>query len=372
MLVMIATSGFRRRKLPSLSSASATSHSPLPRRAFAPAASSLSADDEGRIQPAFAQHAGEQRRRRGLAVRAGHGDAAAEAHQLGEHFRARHDRDALRARLDQFGVVGLDRAGHHDAIGADDVRRGVAAMDAGAQRRQPARGRVVGVVGAGHLVAERAQHFGDAAHADAADADEMHARAAPSRRIARHRPWRVAGIASRRRCVCGAAGADAGLTGCEHDVGHALGRIGLRQRARGFGHRAGDAPDRPRSVAQHDAQFVRERVVLRQQHGGAALDQVFGVARLVVVDRQRERHQHAADAGGAQFGQRQRAGAAHDEVGPGIGRRHVGDEGLDARRRCRRSRIRAHRLRRAVSRRTGGAPRCGVRAMPASAFGTAC
>ncbi len=38
---MIAATGFRRRKLPSLSSASATSQSPPPRRAFAPAASSL-------------------------------------------------------------------------------------------------------------------------------------------------------------------------------------------------------------------------------------------------------------------------------------------------------------------------------------------
>ena len=39
MLVTIATAGLRRRKLPSLSSASATSHWPPPRRALAPAAS---------------------------------------------------------------------------------------------------------------------------------------------------------------------------------------------------------------------------------------------------------------------------------------------------------------------------------------------
>ena len=40
MLVITATSGFRRRKLPSLSSASATSHWPPPSLALAPAASS--------------------------------------------------------------------------------------------------------------------------------------------------------------------------------------------------------------------------------------------------------------------------------------------------------------------------------------------
>jgi hypothetical protein len=65
----------------------------------------LAADDEGRIEPALAEHAGEQRRGRGLAMRAGDRDAAAETHQFGQHLGARHDRDALRARLHQFRVV---------------------------------------------------------------------------------------------------------------------------------------------------------------------------------------------------------------------------------------------------------------------------
>src|SRR3546814_18184203 len=42
-----------------------------------------------------------------------------------------------------------------------------------------------------HLVAERAQHLGNAAHAHAADADEVHARVAPGE-VARSR--HVAGI----------------------------------------------------------------------------------------------------------------------------------------------------------------------------------
>jgi hypothetical protein len=33
---------------------------------------------------------------------------------------------------------------------------------------------LVGLVGALHLVAQIVQHLGDAAHADAADSDEMH------------------------------------------------------------------------------------------------------------------------------------------------------------------------------------------------------
>ncbi len=50
----------------------------------------------------------------------------------------------------------------------------------------------------------------------------------------------------------------------------------------------------------------------------------------MVVDRGGERHQHAADADRAQLGQGRGAGAAHDQVGPGVGGGHVADEGFDA------------------------------------------
>ena len=48
----------------------------------------------GRIEAGLAEHGGEQRGGRGLAVRAGDRDAALEAHELGEHLGARNDRDA--------------------------------------------------------------------------------------------------------------------------------------------------------------------------------------------------------------------------------------------------------------------------------------
>ena len=87
----------------------------------------LAADHERRIEPAFGEHAGDEARRRGLAVRAGDGDAAAEAHQFAEHFGARHDRHAPLARGDEFGIVGLDRARHDQHVDVGDVRRVVAA-----------------------------------------------------------------------------------------------------------------------------------------------------------------------------------------------------------------------------------------------------
>src|SRR3546814_6966504 len=60
-----------------------------------------------------------------------------------------------------------------------------------AQLRQAPGDGVVGGIRARHLVAERAQHLGNAAHAHAADADEVHARVAPGE-VARSR--HVAGI----------------------------------------------------------------------------------------------------------------------------------------------------------------------------------
>ena len=84
------------------------------------------ADDERRIEAALRQHRGDQARRRRLAVRAGDRDALLQAHELGQHQRARHDRHAALARRDDFGIVGGDRGRHDDRIGAGDIapRRG--------------------------------------------------------------------------------------------------------------------------------------------------------------------------------------------------------------------------------------------------------
>src|SRR3990167_4875818 len=109
-------------------------------------------------------------------MRAGDGDAALEAHQLGQHFGARHDRHALVVGGDQFGIFRLDGAGDDDHIGIADVFRGVAAMHHRAHLRETPGNDGVGLVGAGHLVTERDENFGDATHAGTADANEMYAR----------------------------------------------------------------------------------------------------------------------------------------------------------------------------------------------------
>jgi hypothetical protein len=129
--------------------------------------------DDGRVEPACVEQRRHHRGRRGLAVRAADGDRVAEAHQLGQHLGAAHDRQKLLARRLQFGIGLLDRGRDDDHLGVAEVlglwptkhsmplsrRRWTLAPRPG---RSPA------------PVAEIVQHLGDAAHADAADADEMH------------------------------------------------------------------------------------------------------------------------------------------------------------------------------------------------------
>ena len=134
------------------------------------------ADDERRIEPAFGEHRGDEARRRRLAVRAGDRDALLQAHQLGQHQRARHDGNAALARGDDFRVVGAPprstrRRRRRRATFA--AAWPIAIVDA--EPRETARHRALGEIGARHAIALRREHLGDAAHAGAADADEVHA-----------------------------------------------------------------------------------------------------------------------------------------------------------------------------------------------------
>ena len=129
--------------------------------------------DHGRIEIAGVEQRSDHRGRRGLAVGAGDRDAALQPHQLGQHFGAAHHRNALGARRHQFRIVALDRGRHHKHVGAVDVLGLVADRDRDALVAQALDVGALGSIRALHRVAEIAQHLGDAAHADAADPDEM-------------------------------------------------------------------------------------------------------------------------------------------------------------------------------------------------------
>ena len=105
---------------------------------------------------------------------AGDGDRLLEPHQLAEHLGATHHRQEPLAGELQFGIVALDRRGNDDDLGFAEVGRVVADRHRHAEPAEPLHVGVLCDVGALHPVAEIDQHLGDAAHADAADADEMH------------------------------------------------------------------------------------------------------------------------------------------------------------------------------------------------------
>ncbi|MPL96742.1 hypothetical protein SDC9_42924 [bioreactor metagenome] len=130
--------------------------------------------DDGRIEAALVEQRRHHRRGRGLAMGAGDRDVRLQPHQLGQHLGAAHHRQLAPARLLELGVALLDRRGdhhHRDVVG--DVLGALTLVEGGAQLDQPV-GDLRGLrVRALHLVAERHQHFGDARHADAADADEV-------------------------------------------------------------------------------------------------------------------------------------------------------------------------------------------------------
>ena len=89
-------------------------------------------------------------------------------------MRARHHRDLVRARRRDFRIVVLDRRRNDHGIGRRDVFRGMAAVAIRAPRLPAAASPHCRQVGAADLEAEIEQHLGDAAHAGAADADEVH------------------------------------------------------------------------------------------------------------------------------------------------------------------------------------------------------
>ena len=82
--------------------------------------------DHRRVESGRLEQRRHQRGGRRLAVSAGDRDALLEPHQLGEHFGAANDRNAARARRDDFRIVALDGGGNDDDRSAREIRRVVA------------------------------------------------------------------------------------------------------------------------------------------------------------------------------------------------------------------------------------------------------
>ena len=95
-----------------------------------------------------------------------------------------------------------------------------------------------------------------------------------------------------------------------------------------------DDPEQRRAIAinqrmQRRREALAEIFAFSDQHSCAARCQGFRVAGLMIIDRVREGHQHAAKPRGRQLGKRERPRAADRQIGPGVGGSHVLDERLD-------------------------------------------
>ena len=132
-----------------------------------------STHDHCGVEPAGAEDAGHHGSGRRFAMHAGDGDAVFEAHEFGQHFSALDDGNLAGAGLDDLGVAVADRRTCYHDSSAGDMARLVAFIDNGAELRQPVGDRGAAQIGTGDLHLLVQQDFGDTAHADAADANEM-------------------------------------------------------------------------------------------------------------------------------------------------------------------------------------------------------
>ena len=132
------------------------------------------ADDEGRVEPALGETTRHQTGGRGLAVRAGDGDAALQAHELAQHLGAWDHRNARGVRGGDLGVGFRHRRGDYHHVRTLHERGVVTDHDFDAESLQALRGRRCAQVGSAYVEFQVVQHLGDAAHAGATDADEMH------------------------------------------------------------------------------------------------------------------------------------------------------------------------------------------------------
>ncbi|MNU98277.1 hypothetical protein D3C71_883820 [compost metagenome] len=88
-------------------------------------------DDERRVQATGSEHRSDQAGGGGFAVGTGDGDAVAVAHQLSQHFCARHYRNTAFQRGGDFRVGRVHGARHHQHVSSGSVLGAVADEDLG-------------------------------------------------------------------------------------------------------------------------------------------------------------------------------------------------------------------------------------------------
>ncbi len=105
----------------------------------------------------------------------GDGDAVFQPHQFGQHLGTLDHGDSLLVCGENFRVFGAESRGGHNNVRSGDVRRCVSFENGDTQAGQAFSDGRTFQVGPGDAMSKIQQDFGDSAHADTADTDEMHA-----------------------------------------------------------------------------------------------------------------------------------------------------------------------------------------------------
>ena len=100
-------------------------------------------------------------------------DAVFQPHQLGQHLRTLNHGNLARVRLQHLRIFRVHGRAGHDHCRSIHIGRVVPLVDSRAQCGEPVSDGATLQIGTGDLHAQIEQDFGNAAHADAADTDEV-------------------------------------------------------------------------------------------------------------------------------------------------------------------------------------------------------
>ncbi|CCK01034.1 hypothetical protein BN129_540 [Cronobacter sakazakii 701] len=129
--------------------------------------------NERRVEARFGINTRYHRSGRRFAMRTGNRDTVTKTHQLRQHFGAADNRNTRLMRRHDLRVIRRDSTRHHHHARIKHVFRAMVEINGGAQRRQLLRDSVRRQIGPADLVAFIRQHFRNAAHTGAADANEV-------------------------------------------------------------------------------------------------------------------------------------------------------------------------------------------------------
>ena len=103
----------------------------------------------------------------------GDGDAVLQPHQLSQHLGALNHLNLVRPRLQHLGIIRMNSGTGHHHRGSGHVRGIMSLVDRCAHPGKPVSHRRAAQIGARNLHVQVKQNLGNAAHADAADADKV-------------------------------------------------------------------------------------------------------------------------------------------------------------------------------------------------------